>query len=70
VEETFAAAQAWAVTYPTLATWTNVGQSWEKAQNLNGYDSKCGDNAGCGGDGGDFERIGDRYALSANLVRS
>lgn len=38
VEETFAAAQGWATNYPALASWTAVGQSWEKSQNLGGYD--------------------------------
>ena len=30
VEETFASAQALTVSYPNLATWTDVGDSWEK----------------------------------------
>ncbi len=40
VEETFAAAQAIATTYPTLAQWIDVGDSWEKtaAGGLDGYD--------------------------------
>lgn len=38
VEETFAAAQGFTTTYPKLATWTPVGQSWEKTQGLGGYD--------------------------------
>ncbi len=40
VEETFATAQALATTYPGLATWTDVGDSWEKTQpgGLPGYD--------------------------------
>ena len=40
VEETFAAAQAFATTYPTLATWLDVGDSWQKAQGLGGYDMR------------------------------
>ena len=32
VEETFAAAQAIATTHPDLATWVDVGDSWEKAR--------------------------------------
>lgn len=38
VEETFAAAQGFTTTYPNLATWTNVGTSWEKTQGLGGFD--------------------------------
>lgn len=38
VEETFAAAQAFTSSYPNLATWTAVGKSWEKTNNLGGYD--------------------------------
>lgn len=38
VEETFATAQSIAATYPTLATWTDVGDSWEKTNSLGGYD--------------------------------
>ena len=40
VEETFAAAQAFATTYPTLATWLDVGDSWQKTQGLGGYDMR------------------------------
>ena len=38
VEETYATAQALANNFPTLATWTDVGDSWEKSSNLGGYD--------------------------------
>ncbi len=38
VEETFTAAQGFVSTYPTLATWTPVGKSWQKVNNLGGYD--------------------------------
>jgi len=38
VEETFAAAQGFTTTYPKLATWTPVGESWEKTQGTGGYD--------------------------------
>lgn len=38
VEEAFAAAQGFVGTYPNLATWTPVGQSWQKKNNLGGYD--------------------------------
>jgi carboxypeptidase T len=38
VEETFAAAQGFANTHPKLATWTAVGQSWQKTQGSGGYD--------------------------------
>ena len=39
VEETFATAENIVANYPTLATWTDVGDSWEKIQNPNnGYD--------------------------------
>jgi len=38
VEETFAAAQGFTSTYPKLATWTPVGESWEKVQGIGGYD--------------------------------
>lgn len=41
VEETFASAEALAASYSTLATWTDVGDSWEKTQNpALGYDMK------------------------------
>jgi hypothetical protein len=38
VEETFAAAQGFTTTYPKLATWTPVGESWDKTQGAGGYD--------------------------------
>jgi carboxypeptidase T len=38
VEETFAAAQGFTTTYPNLAAWTDVGNSWQKASGLGGYD--------------------------------
>ena len=38
VEETFAAAQAFATSFPTLATWLDAGDSWEKTKGLGGYD--------------------------------
>ena len=38
VEETYASAEAIADTYPHLATWTRVGESWEKANGYGGYD--------------------------------
>ena len=38
VEETYASAVAIVDTYPHLATWTRVGESWEKANGYGGYD--------------------------------
>ena len=38
VEETYANAEAIVDTYPHLATWTRVGESWEKANGYGGYD--------------------------------
>jgi carboxypeptidase T len=38
VEETFAAAQALVAARPDLATWIDVGDSWEKGSGLGGYD--------------------------------
>ncbi len=38
VEETFADAQALAPNHPTLATWIDMGDSWEKTQSGGGYD--------------------------------
>jgi carboxypeptidase T len=38
VEETFAAAQGFTTSHPKLATWTPVGQSWQKTQGSGGYD--------------------------------
>ena len=38
VEETYAAAEQIVADHPTLATWTDIGDSWEKSQGLGGYD--------------------------------
>ncbi len=38
VEETFATAESIVASYPTLATWTDVGDSWEKTHGFGGYD--------------------------------
>ena len=38
VEETFSAAQQMVVDYPNLATWTDVGNSWEKNNTAGGFD--------------------------------
>lgn len=38
VEDTFAAAQDFVSTYPNLAQWTDVGNSWEKTAGLGGFD--------------------------------
>ena len=38
VEETFAAAQAMATAKPNLASWSDVGNSWQKSANKGGYD--------------------------------
>src|SRR5690606_27632496 len=38
VEETCAAAAALAANHPTLATWTDIGNSWKKNFNGTGYD--------------------------------
>ena len=38
VEGTFATAQDIVTAYPNLATWTDVGDSWEKTQGRPGYD--------------------------------
>ena len=40
VEETFAQAQAFATSKPNLATWSDVGLSWEKSVGLGGFDIK------------------------------
>jgi murein tripeptide amidase MpaA len=40
VEETYATAGALAAAYPTLATWSDIGDSWEKAALGGGYDLK------------------------------
>ena len=38
VEETFLTAEEIALQYPDLATWTDIGDSWEKTAALGGYD--------------------------------
>ena len=38
VEETFAAAQTLTTSYPNLASWNDIGDSWEKQVGLGGYD--------------------------------
>lgn len=38
VEETFSAAQALATNNPQLASWNDIGDSWEKVNGLGGYD--------------------------------
>ncbi|MBY0573232.1 MAG: hypothetical protein K2P84_06090 [Undibacterium sp.] len=38
VEETFTAAQNFTTTYPNLAQWIVIGKSWQKTNNLGGYD--------------------------------
>ena len=38
VEETFAEAQAMAANNPTLATWIDIGDSWERTVGQGGYD--------------------------------
>jgi carboxypeptidase T len=40
VEETYATAESLAATYPHLATWTVIGESWEKQTGFGGYDLK------------------------------
>ncbi|MED5622322.1 M14 family metallopeptidase [Ideonella sp. BN130291] len=40
VEETFAAAQGFATSYPNLAQWIDVGDSWQKTKGLGGYDMR------------------------------
>ena len=40
VEETFAAAQAFVTAQPTLASWIDAGDSWEKTQGAGGYDMR------------------------------
>ena len=40
VEETFAAAQAFVTAKPNLATWIDVGDSWQKTQGSGGYDMR------------------------------
>ncbi len=38
VEETYATGELLAATYPTLATWIDIGDSWRKADGSGGYD--------------------------------
>ena len=38
VEETYAAAQGFTTTYPNLAVWIDVGNSWDKGAGNGGYD--------------------------------
>ncbi|HSH03708.1 MAG TPA: M14 family zinc carboxypeptidase [Anaerolineae bacterium] len=38
VEETFTTAQNLATNYPNLASWLDIGDSWDKTQALGGYD--------------------------------
>jgi hypothetical protein len=38
VEETFTKAEEIAAQHPDLATWTDIGDSWEKANGFGGYD--------------------------------
>jgi carboxypeptidase T len=40
VEETYATAESLAAAYPHLATWTVIGESWEKQTGFGGYDLK------------------------------
>ncbi len=40
VEETYASAQAIVAAHPDLATWSDVGDSWEKTAGLGGYDMR------------------------------
>jgi carboxypeptidase T len=40
VEETFSQAEAFATSKPNLATWVDVGDSWEKTVGLGGFDIK------------------------------
>jgi carboxypeptidase T len=40
VEETFAAAEALVAAQPKLAQWIDIGNSWQKANGLGGYDLK------------------------------
>lgn len=68
VEETFAAAQGFATSYPTLASWTPVGQSWEKTQGTGGYDMavlKLTNQATTGPDGGPKPRLFVNSAIHA-----
>lgn len=38
VEETYAAAEGLVAAHPDLASWTDIGDSWEKQQGLGGHD--------------------------------
>jgi len=40
VEETYATAETLAAAFPNLATWNDVGDSWEKTQDQGGYDMR------------------------------
>jgi len=40
VEETFTAAQGFTTTYPALASWIDIGDSWQKVNGLGGYDMR------------------------------
>lgn len=40
VEETFSAASAFTTTYPTLASWIDIGDSWQKTVGSGGYDMR------------------------------
>jgi carboxypeptidase T len=40
VEETFAAAQGFATSFPNLASWIDIGDSWQKKQGSGGYDMR------------------------------
>jgi len=40
VEESFAAAQGFATSFPNLAQWLDVGDSWQKTQGSGGYDMR------------------------------
>lgn len=40
VEETYATAEDIVAAHPTLATWSDVGDSWQKTANKGGYDMK------------------------------
>jgi carboxypeptidase T len=40
VEETFAVAQGFATSKPNLASWIDVGDSWQKKNGLGGYDMR------------------------------
>lgn len=40
VEETFAAAQGFAASFPSLAQWIDIGDSWQKKTGAGGYDMR------------------------------